>query len=102
MLPTEARTQEVSKKLAENGVDGCFYWYVNNWHYLKNWKHIQELKASAALPITLIADRPDYTQVSVPKSDAIMSRTISMLIKLSWTDAQIAERIENIKKAFAQ
>lgn len=31
-----------------------------------------------------------------------MSRTISMLIKLSWTDAQIAERIENIKKAFAQ
>ena len=68
----------------------------------KNWKHIQELKASAALPITLIADRPDYTQVSVPKSDAIMSRTISMLIKLSWTDAQIAERIENIKKAFAQ
>lgn len=102
MLPTEQRTQEVSKALAANGVDGCFYWYVNNWHYLKNWHHIQQLKSPAALPITLIEDRPDYTKVSVPKSDAIMSRTISMLIKLSWTEEQIAERIANIKKAFAQ
>jgi 8-amino-3,8-dideoxy-alpha-D-manno-octulosonate transaminase len=102
MLPTEARTQEISKKLAANGVDGCFYWYVNNWHYLKNWQHIQHMHSAAALPITLIADRPDYTKVSVPKSDDIMSRTISMAIKLSWTDAQIADRIANIKKAFAQ
>jgi 8-amino-3,8-dideoxy-alpha-D-manno-octulosonate transaminase len=101
MMPTEARTQEINQKLAANKVDGCFYWYVNNWHYLKNWKHIQELKAPAALPIMLIADRPDYTKVLTPKSDAIMSRTISMLIKLSWTDEQIAERIENIKRAFA-
>jgi 8-amino-3,8-dideoxy-alpha-D-manno-octulosonate transaminase len=100
-MPTEARTIEINKKLAENGVDGCFYWYINNWHYLNNWKHIQELKSPAALPITLIEDRPDYTKVSVPKSDAIMSRTISMLIKLSWTEEEINQRIENIKRAFA-
>ncbi|MGS0674296.1 8-amino-3,8-dideoxy-alpha-D-manno-octulosonate transaminase KdnA [Shewanella sp. 0m-4] len=100
-MPTEARTIEINKKLAENGVDGCFYWYVNNWHYLSNWKHIQELKSPSALPITLIEDRPDYTKVSVPKSDAIMSRTISMLIKLSWTEEEIKQRIENIKRAFA-
>ena len=87
--------------MAENGVDCCFYWYINNWHYLTNWKHIQELKSCSALPITLIDDRPDYTKVSVPKSDAIMSKTISMLIKLSWTEEEIAQRIENIKKAFA-
>jgi 8-amino-3,8-dideoxy-alpha-D-manno-octulosonate transaminase len=101
MMPTEARTIEINKKLAEHGVDGCFYWYVNNWHYLKNWKHIQELKSCSALPITLIENRPDYTQVSLPKSDAIISRTISMLIKLSWTEEEIALRIENIRRAFA-
>jgi 8-amino-3,8-dideoxy-alpha-D-manno-octulosonate transaminase len=100
MMPTEQRTIEINKKLAENGVDGCFYWYVNNWHYLSNWKHIQELTSCAALPITLIKDRPDYTQISVPKSDAIMSCTISMLIKLSWTEDDIAQRIENIRKSF--
>lgn len=101
MLPSEQRTIEINKKLAENGVDGCFYWYVNNWHYVKEWKHIQHMQGAAKLPIELIADRPDYTKIATPKSDAIMSRTISMLIKLSWTDEQIAQRIENIRKAFA-
>lgn len=101
MLESEEKTVEINKKLAENGVDGCFYWYVNNWHYLKNWQHIQNLESPAKLPIHLIEDRPDYTKVNVPKSDDIMSRTISMLIKLSWTEEEIAERIENIKRAFA-
>ena len=35
-MPSEERTIEINKKLAENGVDGCFYWYINNWHYLAN------------------------------------------------------------------
>ncbi|WOT03710.1 DegT/DnrJ/EryC1/StrS family aminotransferase [Shewanella youngdeokensis] len=100
-MPSEARTVEINNKLAEHGVDGCFYWYINKWHYLKNWQHIKQLKSSAALPITLIEDKPDYTQVLVPQSDAIMSCTISMLIKLSWTEDEITQRIENIKRAFA-
>ncbi|WP_196138149.1 DegT/DnrJ/EryC1/StrS aminotransferase family protein [Aliikangiella sp. G2MR2-5] len=101
MLPTEEKTIEINKCLAKEGVDGCFYWYVNNWHYLKNWDHIQNLRSPARLPIHLIEDRPDYTQVNTPKSDDIMSRTISMLIKLSWTEEEIQQRIENIKRAFA-
>jgi 8-amino-3,8-dideoxy-alpha-D-manno-octulosonate transaminase len=100
MLDSEERAIEVNKKLAENGVDGCFYWYINNWHYLNNWKHIQELTSPAKTPLSLIEDKPDYTKISMPKSDAIMSRTISMLIKLSWTDEEISQRIANIKKAF--
>ncbi|GAA5214608.1 DegT/DnrJ/EryC1/StrS family aminotransferase [Corallincola platygyrae] len=101
MLPSETRTVEINKKLAEHGVDGCFYWYVNNWHYLKNWDHIKQMKSAAKLPIELVQERPDYSQVQTPKSDDIMSRTISMLIKLSWSEEEIQQRIENIKKAFA-
>jgi 8-amino-3,8-dideoxy-alpha-D-manno-octulosonate transaminase len=100
MLPTEERTQEVAKALAEQGVPGVFYWYANNWHYLKNWYHIHQMKGPAKLPIELIADRPDYTKVQTPKSDAIMSRTLSMLINLSWTEAQINERIAAFAKIF--
>lgn len=100
-LPTEQRAVEINKKLAENKVDGCFYWYINNWHYLKNWHHIKTLQSAAPLPIMLVENKPDYTQVQTPKSDAIMSRAISMLIKLAWTEEQIAERIANIKRAFA-
>lgn len=100
MLPTEARAQEVNAALAAEGVPAVFYWYANNWHYLKNWKHIHEMKSSAKLAIDLIADRPDYTQVKTPKSDEIMSRTISMLIQLSWTEEDIQFRIDAFKNVF--
>ncbi|WP_024852096.1 DegT/DnrJ/EryC1/StrS family aminotransferase [Hydrogenovibrio kuenenii] len=100
ILPTEERTQEVVKALGEQGVAGVFYWYANNWHYLKNWHHIHQMKGAAKLPIDLIADRPDYTQISTPKSDDIMSRTLSMLINLSWSEEQINERIAAFAKVF--
>lgn len=100
MLPTEARTREVLAGLQAAGIPAVFYWYGNNWHYLKNWHHIQQMKGPAKLPIELIADRPDYSQVKTPKSDAIMSRTLSMLINLSWTDADIQKRLDAFANVF--
>lgn len=100
IMPTEARAKEVVKALAEENVPAVFYWYANNWHYLKNWTHIQQMKGPAKLPIELIADRPDYTQVKTPKSDDIMSRTLSMLINLSWSEADIQQRIDAFAKVF--
>ncbi len=100
MLPTEARTREVLAGLQAAGIPAVFYWYGNNWHYFKNWHHIQQMKGPAKLPIELIADRPDYTQVKTPQSDAIMSRTLSMLINLSWTDADIQKRLDAFANVF--
>lgn len=100
IMPTEARAKEVVKALAEENIPAVFYWYANNWHYLKNWTHIQNMKGPAKLPIELIADRPDYTQVKTPKSDDIMSRTFSMLINLSWSEADIQQRIDAFAKIF--
>jgi len=100
MLPTRQRAREVSAKLSEVGVAGCFYWYDNNWHYFRNWSHIQNMHAPAKLPIHLNQNLPDYTQVKLPKSDHIMGRTISMLIGLSWSDEMIAERISQLKQVF--
>ncbi len=101
-LPTEERAREVVAGLAEQKVPAVFYWYVNNWHYLKNWTHIHNMTSSAKLPIELIADRPDYTQIKTPKSDAIISRTISMLIQLSWTEEDIQMRIDAFANVFNQ
>lgn len=100
MMPTEARAQEVVKALGDAGIPAVFYWYGNNWHYLKNWQHIQEMKGPAKLPIELIEDRPDYTQVQTPKSDEIMSRTFSMLINLSWSEDDIQTRIDAFATIF--
>ncbi|WP_028485652.1 DegT/DnrJ/EryC1/StrS family aminotransferase [Thiomicrorhabdus chilensis] len=99
-LPDEERAKEVVSALAAEKVPAVFYWYANNWHYFKNWTHIQHMKGAAKLPIELVADRPDYTQVKTPKSDAIMSRTLSMLIQLSWTEEDIQQRIDAFANVF--
>jgi len=100
MLPTEARTIEINQKLKDAGVDGCFYWYANNWHYIKNWPQIQHMVGAAKLPIHLNDNIPDYTKLDTSASDAIMSRSISMLIKLNWSEADMAARIEKLKQVF--
>ncbi|HIE40266.1 MAG TPA: DegT/DnrJ/EryC1/StrS family aminotransferase [Thiomicrorhabdus sp.] len=99
-LPNETRAQEVVEALGKEGVPAVFYWYGNNWHYLKNWTHIHNMTSAAKLPIELIADRPDYTQIKTPKSDAIISRTVSMLIQLSWSEEDIQSRIHAFANVF--
>lgn len=100
MLPSEERTKEVLAGLQAEGIAGAFYWYANNWHYFKNWKHIQNLSSPAKLPIELVENRPDYTKVQTPKSDDIMSRTISFLINLSWDEAEFTKRLNAFAKIF--
>ncbi|MBF0228404.1 MAG: DegT/DnrJ/EryC1/StrS family aminotransferase [Desulfamplus sp.] len=97
-LPNENRAREIKKSLADNGVDGCFYWYDNNWHYIRHWHHLKEMKTAARLPLELISSYK--LNHNLPQSDSIMQRTISMQIKLSWTEADIEDRIKRIKNAF--
>ena len=96
MLPDETTAAKASDDLAAAGVDGCFYWYSNNWHYIRQWDHIRSLKSAAPLPLTMMKTRPDYENLNLAQSDGIMQRTISMLIKLSWSQDEIAQRIDKI------
>ncbi len=95
-LPEEEQARRLAGKLADAGVDACFYWYDNNWHYIRQWDHLKKLKSAARLPIALLKNRPDYENIDLPQSDQIMSKTISMLIKLSWTEDELNQRIEKI------
>jgi 8-amino-3,8-dideoxy-alpha-D-manno-octulosonate transaminase len=98
MLPDEERTRSAARALGEAGVDGCFYWYDNNWHYLRQWDHLKQMTVAARLPSQLCDNTQNYGDIRVPQSDAIMARTISMQIKLSWTPADVEERIAKIEK----
>lgn len=99
-LADESKAREAAKELASAGVDGCFYWYANNWHYIRQWHHLKQLKGAAKLPLQLLDRFPDYSTISLPDSDAIMGRTISMQIKLSWTEAEVQERINKMTGIF--
>ena len=41
-LPTEAITKLVVAEMKEKGIlPGNFYWFENNWHYIKKWNHLK-------------------------------------------------------------
>ncbi|MBI9092395.1 MAG: DegT/DnrJ/EryC1/StrS family aminotransferase [Desulfobacterium sp.] len=97
-MEDETKARNTAKALGEAGVDGCAYYYDNNWHYLKHWHHLKTLSGAAKLPLELLENRPDYASVLVPDSDAIIKRNISMQIKLGWSDQEIDQRISKIKE----
>jgi len=99
-MPSEQRARALIQSLADAGIDGCFYWYDNNWHYLRNWTHLKKLSSPARLPLTLLENYPDLSRIETAASDRIISRTISMQIKLSWSDDDLEQRIDKLHTIF--
>lgn len=99
-MPDEQSARETVAALGKAGVDGCFYWYDNNWHYLRRWDHLKERRAAATLPAALAENLRDYSKTDLPQSDGIMSRCISMQIKLSWTEAELEKRANALRSVF--
>jgi 8-amino-3,8-dideoxy-alpha-D-manno-octulosonate transaminase len=97
-LPDEEKTRSAAAALTQAGADGCFYWYDNNWHYIRQWDHLKNLHCAARLPLALYDQCPDYGAVALPRSDAVMARTISMQIKLGWTEAELQKRVDTVKR----
>ncbi|NAY90796.1 aminotransferase class I/II-fold pyridoxal phosphate-dependent enzyme [Muricauda sp. JGD-17] len=98
-LPTEKLTQKAHRKLGENGVDGCFYWFDNNWHYYRKWQHLTEMKSLGKLPEEVVKSLPDYKNMDFSASDHWMERTISCLIKLGWKENETQERANKMVMA---
>lgn len=101
-LPSEEFTQKAHKALSEAGVEACFYWYTNNWHYINGWEHLRDLKSLGNLPSEIKNQIQDFSKTDFSKSDAWMSRTISSLVKVGWTEAQVAERAEKMANAISE
>jgi 8-amino-3,8-dideoxy-alpha-D-manno-octulosonate transaminase len=101
-LADENKARQAAALLAGAGVDGCFYWYDNNWHYHRKWDHLKNLHAAARLPLSLVQNPPDYRALSLKQSDQTVSRLISMQIKLAWSEDDLARRIEKIESVFKQ
>lgn len=98
-LPDEVIAQKAQQALGKAGVDACFYWYNNNWHYYKKWEHLTEMKSLGKLPKDVQESLPDYSKADFSESDKWMSRNISCLIKLGWSEEEVAERAKKMVNA---
>ena len=95
-LPDGEKAKLAQNALKEAGVDGCFYWYDNNWHYYRKWEHLIYKKSLGNLPQDVKNQLPDYSQSDFSKSDHWISRNISCLIKLSWSEDEVHQRAKTM------
>ena len=98
-LPDLETARNTSKAFKENGIDVCFHYYDNNWHYVRKWDHLKDLKS--LFPISAeLRNGLNYLQTKeFPESDHYIGRNISCLIKLSWTEDEVRERARKMVEA---
>jgi 8-amino-3,8-dideoxy-alpha-D-manno-octulosonate transaminase len=105
LLPTQKMAKKTQQALTDAGVDSCFYWYDNNWHYHRQWQHLKDLKSLGYLSNQVYDGLPNYYLSDFSKSDHWVGRTISCLIKLSWTEEEVKARankmVEVLQKSVA-
>ncbi|EZH73963.1 glutamine--scyllo-inositol aminotransferase [Aquimarina atlantica] len=97
-LPTEDIARKAHKALGENGVDACFYWFDNNWHYYKKWEHLLEQKSLSKFSQEIQSGLQKNNR-SFDASDLWMGRTISCLIKLNWSETEVTNRASKMVEA---
>ena len=95
-LPTEEMAKKTIKAFSENGVDACFYWFNNNWHYYRKWEHLKDLNSLNGFSKELREGLPNYNMSYFSKSDQWVGRNISCLIKLGWKDEEVTSRAEKM------
>ncbi|WP_047245609.1 DegT/DnrJ/EryC1/StrS family aminotransferase [Maribacter thermophilus] len=97
-LPSGDLARKIHSSLTNGGVDACFYWFDNNWHYYRKWEHLTNLKSLGKLPQEVRNQLPDYSASDFSLSDKWVGKTISCLIKLSWSEEEVKARALKMKE----
>lgn len=95
-LPDEKTARSAHAALGQAGVDGCFYWYDNNWHYHKKWEHLKNALVQGPIPVPVARSLERLKNESFGQSDHWMGRSISCLVKLGWTETALANRANKL------
>lgn len=91
-LPDETLAKQAVSELNKAGIDGCFYWFENNWHYYRKWEHFLKVETLYSIHPEIRQTINSMNKKFYPASDTWMSRNLSFLIKLSWTEAEVQHR----------
>ena len=96
-LPTAEATKAVIEELKAKGIlAGNFYWFDNNWHYIRKWDHLKNSVTLNSLHPDLKAAVIHHATKDFSASDAIMSRCVSTAIGLLWTVEQLQTKGEQM------
>ena len=105
-LPSQDKMEKAIEALKSAGIfAGNFYWYANNWHYIKKWDHLKNVQSLYALNEAQQTALKKLSNTKFEVSDAIMSRCVSTAISLTWTEEQVhakgAQFLQVLKEALS-
>lgn len=98
-MPTATLSNKVVDAFKSHGIDAYWNYYENNWHYIRKWHHLKNKKSLFPLSDQIKKGMQDLQNTPFPQSDDYISRNISCLIKLSWTEDEVKERANKMVKA---
>jgi 8-amino-3,8-dideoxy-alpha-D-manno-octulosonate transaminase len=100
-LPDSPTAVRVHEAMGKAGV-GTAYWFNNHFHYIGNWEHLKGLHSAYTLPLSLLDNVPDYADIHLPKTDALMSRMQMIEIRPSWAQEELDRIKERIQGALRE
>lgn len=101
-LPNIQTTRKVIEAFKEKGIDACWNYYDNNWHYIRKWKHLKEQKTLYPFSEEIKQGLKYLETKTFEQSDHYIGRNISCLIKLSWTEEELKERATLMKNTISE
>ena len=97
-MPNLEVARNVAADFKNSGIDACFHYYDNNWHYVRKWQHLKEAKSLYPLSLEVKKGLSNLSQKTFQQSDDFIGRNISCLIKLSWTEDEVHQRAQKMVK----
>ena len=99
-LPSAEITRAVVDELKAQGIlAGNFYWFDNNWHYIRKWDHLKNAVTLNSLSPEIKSRLMEQANKDFAASDAVMSRCICTAISLTWTAEQLEQKGKQILAA---
>ncbi len=96
LMPDAEIAKQTVDELNRAGIGGFNYWYLNMYHFINQWDHLKNMKTVSRLPAEAFGISQDYNNMHLPKSQEVIGRLISFVIRCTWTEEDVKSLANDI------
>lgn len=96
LLPDTDTAKQTVDEFNKAGVSGFNYWFTNMYHFINQWDHLKKMATVSKLPAEVLGIPQDYQNLHLPKSQEVMGRLVSFVIRCTWTEDEVKALAQNI------
>lgn len=96
MLPDTETAKRTVDEMNKAGVGGFNYWYTNMYHFINQWDHLKNMQTVSKLPAEAFGIPQDYKNLHLPKTQEVIGRLVSFVIRCTWTEDEMKALAEKI------